>query len=246
VCGRFVSSASIDQIRTLFEVEKAKIADDDYEPHYNVAPTMEVPAVADVAGQRTLGLMFWGYAPERFQRGNPRNTINARSETAATSGYFRSSLAKRRCLIPANGFFEWQNVGAVKVPHLFQPADGTLFAFGAIWAPRSKSSEDAPAAGFAVLTTAPNEIVGAIHDRMPVILPRDHWDFWLDPAMDDPRIAQQLCVPLPSADIVSVEVGRRVNDVRNDDPDCVLPVPARSPGAPPGEPRNEQVGGRLW
>ncbi|MCB0975407.1 MAG: SOS response-associated peptidase [Actinobacteria bacterium] len=228
MCGRFVSAASLDQILGFFDVERLAFDPDDYEPHYNVAPTMDVPTIAETPDRRVLGLMTWRYAPAHIASSGvsaSRLTINARSETAAQSGYFKSSLAKRRCLIPANGFYEWRRSGGSKIPYLFRPCDGGLFAFGAIWAPLAHDQIDEPRSGFAILTTRPNELVAPIHDRMPVILPADLWDIWLDPEVDDAAFVQGLCVPLPAAFMTSVMVGRRVNDVRNDDAACLEPAP---------------------
>jgi putative SOS response-associated peptidase YedK len=142
--------------------------------------------------------------------------INARSETASTKPAFRDALKSRRCLIPADGFYEWQRMGKTKQPYCFEVNDGELFAFAGIW-DRWKDVKSAVIETCSILTTTPNAVTSAVHDRMPVILDPDSYDLWLDPGMTKVEAVSDLLRPFDSGQMRSYPVSTRVNSVGNDD-----------------------------
>ena len=163
-----------------------------FPPRYNVAPTQDVPVVLTQGGHRTLALLRWGLVPagsEADSKGKPRPgkppIINARSETIATAAPFKRAFATRRCLVPADGYFEWDK--ADKTPHLLRPADQSLFALAGIWEEWvDPTRPDAPPLrSCAILTTQASTLVAPLHDRMPVLLPPDAWPTWLGEAKAD-------------------------------------------------------------
>ena len=149
--------------------------------------------------------------------------INARSETADTKPAFRDALKFRRCLIPADGFYEWVRNGKCKQPYCFEVNEGKLFAFAGLW----DFWKDESGRGIetcSILTTTPNAVTAAVHDRMPVILDPHHYDFWLDPGMKDVRAACEMLQPYEARLMRSYAVGNRINHVANDDEECSVPV----------------------
>ena len=150
-------------------------------------------------------------------------TINARSETAASKPSFRDPLRKQRCLIPANGFYEWLRAPKRKQPFCFEVGDGGVFAFAGLW-DRWRGPDGHAVETFTILTTTPSELLADVHDRMPVILSPGHYDHWLDPTMQDVAIAVSLLKPFDSKLMKRYPVSTRVNLVANDDPECSTPV----------------------
>jgi putative SOS response-associated peptidase YedK len=196
-------------------------------PRYNVALTNTMPAVARKAGATQVRAMRWGLVPlpERL-KSHPRLLANARSETVADMPAFREGVARRRCLVPANGFYEWQSRAGVKWPHLFTLRAEEPFAFAAIWDPSDGEFPET----YCLLTTTPNEIVSRVHDRMPVILTQETMPRWLG---DEPLAADELRAlvrPLEDGRLESRPVSRFVSNSRNEGPECL---------SPPEEPRPE-------
>src|SRR5882672_404010 len=178
MCGRYRLTAKERYIREHFELEE----DPSWAPRYNIAPTQPVAVVRQDADahKRTLRLLRWGLNPPRAssgQSGPP--VINARSESIAEKAFFREALQARRCLVPADAFYEFKKVGKAKVPYCFEVNGGKLFAFAGIWE-RSRNSKGEPIEACCILTTAPNEITSQIHDRMPAILDSSGYGIWLD------------------------------------------------------------------
>ena len=149
--------------------------------------------------------------------------INARSETAAAKPAFRDPLTNRRCLIPADGFYEWQRTGKVKQPYCFEVNDGELFAFAGLW-DRWKDPSGQWVKSCSILTTTPNAVTSAVHDRMPVILDPDAYDVWLDPGMRNAAAASELLKPYDARLMRCYPVSTRINHVANDDGECSRPV----------------------
>ena len=149
--------------------------------------------------------------------------INARSETASEKPGFRDALRLRRCLIPADGFYEWKRTGSTRQPYCFEVNEGELFAFAGIWDAWSNASGSVMET-CSILTTTPNAVTSAVHDRMPVILDRDNYDLWLDPGMKDMRAASELLKPYQTWAMRSYPVSMRVNAVTNDDEACSAPA----------------------
>lgn len=207
------------------------------EPRYNIAPTQNVLAVTtDREGAPRPDVLRWGLVPfwSEGPESGPR-MINARAETLAERPAFRDALARRRCLVIADGFYEWQpRVHGPKQPWWITRSDAEPFAFAGLWA-SWRPEPDAPALRTCtIITTEANDALRDVHDRMPVILPRAAERAWLtDP---DPGAALALLRPLPSGEVARVPVSAAVNDVRHDAPDCIAPV-----SLPPDEPREPSL-----
>jgi putative SOS response-associated peptidase YedK len=149
--------------------------------------------------------------------------INARSETASTKPAFRDALKSRRCLIPADGFYEWKRDGKNKQPYCFEVNDGELFAFAGLW-DRWKDPSGNWIKTCSILTTTPNAVTAAVHDRMPVILDPDGYDLWLDPGMTSLSVVSELLKPYDARRMRCYPVSTRINSVVNDDPGCSAPA----------------------
>lgn len=173
---------------------------------------------------RELSLTRWGLIPHWSKDGSgAAGTINARSETARTKPAFRDPLKFRRCLIPADGFYEWQRTAKAKQPFCFEVNDGELFAFAGLW-DGWKDASGNWIRTCSILTTTPNSVTSAVHDRMPVILDPDSYDLWLDPGMSDVQVISDLLKPYDHRLMQCYPVSSRVNRVENDDEGCSQPV----------------------
>jgi putative SOS response-associated peptidase YedK len=200
--------------------------EDEWTPRYNVAPTQPVPIIRQNPKEpvRELSLVRWGLIPSWAKDSSAAAMmINARSETAATKPAFRDAMKLRRCLIPADGFYEWQRTGKAKQPYCFEVNQGELFAFAGIW-DRWKDAGGKVIETCSILTTAPNAVTSAVHDRMPVILDPDSCDLWLDPGMKDVNAASDLLKPYDARLMRSYPISARINHVANDDEECSEPV----------------------
>ncbi len=220
MCGRYTLSTPGDAVAELFRLDSTP----DLSPRYNIAPTQEAAVVRSTGGRRALDHLRWGLVPYWAKEPSIGNRmINARSETAAEKPAFRSSLRRRRCLVAADGFFEWRRTAAGKQPYLLRLAGGGPFAFAGLW-DRWVPHAGAAIESFTILTTRPNELVGAIHDRMPVILPpRDH-ELWLDPGEARPQRLAPLLRPFSAAEMTVFPVPSLVNRPANDTPECIEPL----------------------
>jgi putative SOS response-associated peptidase YedK len=217
MCGRFVAAAPPDQIARYFgaEAPEALLA-----PNYNVAPTHDVYAVLEDGSARRVEALHWGLVPRWAKDPSIGNKmINARAETLATKNAYKSAFRSRRCIIPADGFYEWKAIPGQKTkqPYFIHRNDGEPMAFAGLWEVwRSKQDpEQGELHSCTVITGEPNEVVRPIHDRMPVMLPPSAWDTWLDPAVDDLDLLGRLLVPAPGSIIAMHPVSTEVNNVRN-------------------------------
>ena len=218
MCGRFVSSSTPDEIAKYFGV--ADIAEKALEPNYNVAPTTDVYTVFEDGGVRRLDAFHWGLVPrwaKDVKIGN--RMINARAETLAEKNAFKSALARRRCIIPADGFYEWAVVEGrkKKQPLFIHRADGDPLAFAGLWETWKGPERDADEVllSCTIVTCAANETMAPVHDRMPVVLPPDAWDRWLDRDLHDVELLGRLLVPAPPRLLTMHPVSFEVNNVRN-------------------------------
>jgi putative SOS response-associated peptidase YedK len=222
VCGRFTLTTSAEALAEQFELVEvpAELA-----PRYNVAPAQEVAAVRVlVQGQgRRVQLLHWGLVPSWAKDTKiGYRTINARSESVETKPSFRAAYRERRCLVLADGFYEWQQQGSTKQPYLIRRKDGEPFAIAGLWE-CWENPEGEPLESCTLLTCEANALVAKIHDRMPVILQPGDYDLWLDPEQQDPAQLGPLLQPYPADQMEMISVSPRVNSPRHDDPLCMQP-----------------------
>jgi putative SOS response-associated peptidase YedK len=223
MCGRYRLSRRKQIIEEHFDAVEWR---DDWSPRYNVAPTQLAPVIRQHPKEpvRQLSLMKWGLVPHWAKDASgAANRINARSETAPTKPAFRDPLKFRRCLIPADGFYEWKKTGAAKQPFCFEVNDGELFALAGLW-DGWKNPEGQWVKTCTILTTTPNAVTSAIHDRMPLILDRDSYDLWLDPGMQNVAAISEMLKPYDARLMRYYPVSTRINHVANDDEACSRPV----------------------
>lgn len=221
MCGRYRLTRA-DKLAERFDIDPIE----DLGPRCNIAPTQMVAVVRqDPAEPKRFGSpMKWGLIPFWAKDASiGYKMINARAETVASKPAFRDALKKRRCLIPADGFFEWKANGKTKTPFCFTMADDGLFAFAGIWdswrSPGGQTVETC-----SIITTTPNALLQDVHDRMPVILPDDSYDLWLDPGFQNQVAICDMLKPFGPAQMRRYEVSTRVNLVKNDDSACIEPV----------------------
>ena len=226
MCGRFRLGKGREALKKFFGAYN----DIEWEPRYNLAPTQDIPVVRQDPHEpkRLLSLMRWGLIPNWSKdTSTAARMINARSESVADLPAFREPLRSHRCLIPADGFYEWKKSGKAREPYCFSLPDNDIFAFAGLW-DRWRSPEGRVVETCSILTTSANDLVRDIHDRMPVILSPDAYDLWLDPGFVKRDGILELLQPCPAASMKKFAVSSRVNDVSNDDAECALPVePAR-------------------
>lgn len=223
MCGRYRLSRRKQIIEEYFDTSPW---DDDWSPRYNIAPTQTVPVIRQHPKEpvRQISNIRWGLIPNWARDpSSAAGMINARSETASTKPAFRDPLRFRRCLIPADGFYEWARKGASKQPFCFEVRDGALFAFAGLW-DGWKDPNGNWVKTCSILTTTPNAVTSAVHDRMPVILDPDSYDLWLDPRMQDIAAISELLEPYGARFMRCYPVSTRINHVANDDAECSLPA----------------------
>lgn len=226
VCGRYVIAQDVDAYARFFGVDE--IRNEMLEANYNVAPTDPVYAVVEHEGRRLLGTFRWGLIP--FWAKSPTGgQINARAESVATKAMFSDSFTRRRCIIPADGFFEWEQRERGKLPHYIYRKDGSPMAFAGVWSSWRDPESGDHIRSCSIITTNAHPSLAAIHDRMPIMLDRAVWDDWLDRTLTDPNAAQTLLRSVPETAIAEHAVSTLVNNVRNNLPECVAALPDRSP-----------------
>jgi putative SOS response-associated peptidase YedK len=242
MCGRYASARAKQELLETFEVELDGAAEEELRPDYNVAPTKSVYAVMSRSAKanpdgraiRQLRVVRWGLVPSWAKDPSiGSKMINARVETVAEKPSFRKAFAERRCLLPADGYFEWAVLDEAKTagkpkkqPYFIQPADGGIMAMAGLyefWRDRSRADDD-PLAWLvtcAVITTSAEDELGAIHDRMPMLIEHDRWAEWLDPGTPD---AGEFLIPAISAKLKAYPVSTAVNSVRNNGPELLEPI----------------------
>jgi len=214
MCGRYRLSRRKQLVEEYFDAS----GDDDWTPRYNIAPTQPVPVIRQhpKLPRRVFSLMRWGLIPSWAKNmSGSASMINARSETASDKPAFRDPMRFRRCLVPADAFYEWRRTAAATQPFCFEVNNGELFGFAGLWDGwRDPSGQWIRS--FTILTTTPNTVAASVHDRMPVILNRDQYDFWLDPAMTKVEALSHLLMPLDATLMRCYPVSSRINQVAND------------------------------
>jgi len=222
MCGRFTLRTPLTVLAQQFLFDLGELpAETQVAPRYNIAPTQTVAALrTGDSGRRELALLRWGLIPSWAKDAKIASSlINARSETLAEKPAFRTALARRRCLILADGFYEWKNEGKQKLPYYFQLQGGQPFAFAGLWdqwRPPEGGGEE-PVETCTIVTTMANELCGEFHDRMPVILRPGDYDFWFNPEVKESERLVPLLSPMPACEMQARPVSPRVNKVSNDD-----------------------------
>ena len=227
MCGRYSLIADLGELARRFEFDGDWLS---FEPAYNVAPTQEVLTV--VGGEtRRGGFMRWGLIPwwaKNMSIGS--RMINARAETVAEKSAFRDALRRRRCLVIADGFYEWQRAGAARKPMRVVLRSGEPFAFAGLWSVW-KDPDGNRIPSCTIITTTANDLLSPIHDRMPVVLPREMEAFWLDGSVEDPDALRSVLNPYPNDAMEVYEVSSLVNSAANDGPEVIEP-PASQRSSP--------------
>jgi len=221
MCGRFRLTRSQKYLEEHF-LAYGEVA----RPRYNIAPSQPVTTIRQDASKpvRTLSTMRWGLVPSWAKdMSMGYKTINARAETVATTASFREPFKSQRCLIPADGFYEWQRNGKGKQPYCFEVHDSEVFAFAGLW-DKWKNPEGEIIESCTILTTTPNALLSDIHDRMPVILRADNYDLWLDPGFRNTGTVSAMLIPFDPTVMRRYPVSTRINSVENDDADCARPT----------------------
>ena len=222
MCGRFRLTRSQKYLKERF----AAYGEIEALPRYNIAPSQPILTIRQDASKsvRTLSAMRWGLVPSWAKDTSMGyKTINARAETVATTASFREPFKSQRCLIPADGFYEWQRNGKVKQPYCFEINNGEVFAFAGLW-DKWRNPQGEIIESCTILTTSPNSLLSDIHDRMPVILSSESYDLWLDPGFRKTAAASEMLRPFDPSEMRRYPVSTRINNVLNDDAGCAEPI----------------------
>jgi putative SOS response-associated peptidase YedK len=226
MCARYVITSPAAAIRVLFGYTERP----DFPPRYNVAPTQPIPVVRLTDGKRSLALMRWGFLPAWVK--DPRRfslLVNARGESVLDKPSFRNAMRRRRCLIPADGFYEWSGTAARR-PYFVRPKSGAPIAFAGLWETwTGPNGEEVDTA--AIVTTRANRRLAAIHDRMPVIVAPQAFDLWLDSANVDATTAAALIAPAADEVFEAYEISTAVNRAANDSAELIAPIAAATASA---------------
>jgi putative SOS response-associated peptidase YedK len=223
MCGRMAQQRPTSELAEIFGAED--LAD---EPggRFNVAPTDPAAVVVQRDERRAITAFRWGLIPHWSESPKTGNRMfNARAESLDHNPAFRYAFQKRRCLVPVDAFYEWRRDGDVRQPFAVVREDGRPMALAGLWAGWKDEDTGEIIRSFTVVTTTPNALMAPIHNRMPVVIPESAWDRWLDPTLADPSELKGLLVPAEDGWLEAYPVSRRVNDVRNDGPDLVAPLP---------------------
>ena len=222
MCGRFALATEKNILEMLYQLEIR--SDFDLQPRFNIAPSQQIVALRRFpqSGEKELVNLKWGLVPfwsEDETSGS--RLINARSETVDEKRTFRNAYKKRRLLIPVSGFYEWKKEEGAKQPYYITRKDGQPFSLAGLWERWEKSGT--PLESCTILTTTPNVLLAALHKRMPVIIPRRAYKYWLDPGTESASL-KELLVPYPAAELTFHPVSRLVNSPANDSSDMVEPL----------------------
>jgi|ERR1043165_4214253 putative SOS response-associated peptidase YedK len=220
MCGRFVRRASPDAIAEEFGLLNVPTM----EPQYNIAPSQPVAVVRQVAQKPELAFLRWGLIPSWADDPSYGNSkANARSETVAVKPSFRSAFRSRRCLVVADGFYEWQAANGHKLPYFIRLKSDRPFGLAGLWERWEKGEQ--PIESCTILTTDANDLMKPIHERMPVIIPKGQYDLWLDPRCHDTEKLMKLLGPYSAEEMLAYRVSKLVNSPKNDSPKCIDPLP---------------------
>lgn len=225
MCGRMTQQRDPSEVAQIFDAEiRDPGAHAELGPRYNVAPTQPLTVVVQRDDGRFVELHRWGLVPAWSDSPKARAPmINARAETVASSPAFRTAFIRRRCIVPADGFYEWRREGRTRRPFLVRPGDGSPMAFAGLWAPWREPASGNWLLSAAVVTTAANDTLRELHDRMPVMLGTEDWPLWLDPQLTDAGLLSSLLRPAPDDALELYAVSPRVNSAHNEGPELILP-----------------------
>jgi putative SOS response-associated peptidase YedK len=245
MCGRYTLTSAPEALRALFRYKEQP----NFPPRFNVAPTQPIAIVRLVEGERHFALVRWGLLPSWVK--DPKTftlLINARGESAAEKPAFRAAMKRRRCLIPADGFYEWQKAGDRKRPFYVHAKSGAPLAFAGLWETWTGPNGEEMETG-TIVTTQANRTLAAIHDRMPVIVPPEAFDLWLNCADVDAKSASALIAPAPEGLLEAYEISTAVNRTADDNPKLLEPVggnpePVAAP-KPPARKRRKNDSGQA-
>jgi len=222
MCGRFVGFRSLDELKRFFPIDKAAC---EAISNYNVAPSQEILAIAKYEGENWLVKFHWGLVPfwaKDVSIGN--RMINARSESIADKPSFRDAFKRRRCLILADGFYEWKGEKGRKQPMFITSPDHKPFSFAGLWETWNKDDQDSIYKSCTIITTQASESIRDIHHRMPVILKPRAYESWLDPGNQNVLELGRMLKNEIATELVSYPVSKQVNSTRNNDPSCIDPI----------------------
>ncbi len=226
MCGRFAQASDPAAIADLFDLPPESVPS--FRPRYNLAPTQ--PALVlrrhPISGNKELTFLIWGLIPSWADDPSiGARLINARAETLAQKPAFRAAFRRRRCLVPADGFYEWKQLGGrKKQPYFIARKDGKPMALAGLWE-HWQGPDGSEIETFTLITTEPNDLVKRFHHRMPAVLPKDAFELWLHPQTDMKTLQTLLSTPYPAAWLTAWPVSPRVNHPANDDPSLIAPLP---------------------
>ena len=229
MCGRFAYYSAHEAMVQLFGLG----ADTpQLEARWNIAPTQIVPVVrADSAGLRRLSMLYWGLIPHwAKEKSIGARMINARAETLSEKPSFRTAFRRRRCLVVASGYYEWQGIAGGKQPWFIRRPDERPFGFAGLWESWIEAPDRPALESCAIITTEAQGKIAQLHHRVPVIIPREQYGLWLDPAQhDETAVADLLCAPLDE-ELTAIAVSKRVNNARNEGPELIAPAASQAAG----------------
>jgi putative SOS response-associated peptidase YedK len=218
MCGRYTLAAPSEELVEVFDVPEPAF---ELVPRFNVAPGQDAPVVGEDRRGRRMGLLRWGLVPA-WADDPARPLVNARGESVARTPSFREAYAHRRCLVPADGFYEWREEGGRKIPYWFHPVERQVLSFAGIWEHWERPGRE-PRDGFAILTVAANDDVRPIHERMPLIVAGRDRGAWMSGDTDAATL-RRIVSPAPSGTLTARRVSTRVNSARDDDADLLREI----------------------
>lgn len=227
MCGRYTASDEVSEYGNQIPFKPLQLA---LTRRFNISPTQMAAVMVQEDDGNAVRLMRWGLIPSWAKDASVGyKMINARAETVAEKPSYRTPFKKRRCLVLADGFYEWKKEAKAKQPFRFVLTNGQPLAFAGLWESWRQPDAENPVHTFTIITTEPNELTREVHDRMPVILPARHYAQWLDREFDDPASLQRLLSPYPAAEMNAYPVSTLVNSPKNEIPACIEPVPGPEP-----------------
>ena len=221
MCGRFSLHTPESMIREAFNLERTEPLG--LESRYNIAPSQDISIIRDTETDREMVMARWGLIPSWSKEPKTKySTINARIESVAEKPTYRTPFKHKRCLIPADGFYEWKQVAGNKIPHHIRMKSSKVFAFAGLWDHWEDESDSFDSC--VIITTPSNEVMKPIHERMPVIIAAAHYDYWLDARINYKQEIMQYLNSAPSSHLTAYPVSTRVNSPRNNDERCIQPA----------------------